>query len=101
MGEILFDAPAKEFGEALPVGNGRLGAMIHGGWTKEKIQLNQDSIWYGGPIDRINPDARGHLEKVRQLILAGKITEAQDLLRLTFSGTLRASVLTRPWGMWR
>lgn len=36
MGEILFDAPAKEFGEALPVGNGRLGAMIHGGWTKEK-----------------------------------------------------------------
>ena len=87
MSGIVFDAPAKEFGEALPIGNGRLGAMVYGGCREEKLQLNQDSVWYGGPMDRINPDARGHLEEVRQLILSDRIEEAQDLLCLAFSGT--------------
>lgn len=87
MSELSFDSPAGEFGEAFPIGNGRMGAMVYGGCDKEKIQLNQDSIWYGGPMDRINPDAREHLEEVRKLILDGKIAEAQDLLCLAFSGT--------------
>lgn len=87
MGELCFDAPAKSFGEALPIGNGRLGAMVYGGCRGETIQLNQDSIWYGAPVDRINPDARGHLDEVRKLILSGEIGKAQELMRFAFSGT--------------
>lgn len=87
MGMIWFDKPSEEWSEALPIGNGRLGAMIYGGVQKEILQLNQDSIWYGGPIDRINPDAKDNLEQVRSLILEEKISEAEQLLRYTFSGT--------------
>ena len=87
MGIIWFDKPASAWEEALPIGNGRLGAMVHGGMDKEILQLNQDSIWYGGPVDRINPDARENLEEVRKLILSEKIPEAEQLLRYSFSGT--------------
>lgn len=87
MGMITFDSPGKVFGEALPIGNGRLGAMIYGGYDLERIQLNQDSIWYGAPIDRVNPDAGGRLEEVRTLILEGRIEEAEKLLCLAFAGT--------------
>ena len=86
MQRIWFDHPARKWEEALPIGNGRLGAMIFGGIEGERIALNQDSIWYGGPMDRVNPDAREHLDEVRSLLLRGKIPEAEDLLRLAFSG---------------
>ena len=87
MRKIWFDHSARKWEEALPIGNGRLGAMIFGGIEGERIALNQDSIWYGGPIDRINPNAREHLGEVRSLLLEGKIPEAEELLRLAFSGT--------------
>lgn len=87
MGIIWFDKPTDEWSQALPIGNGRLGAMVHGGIEREILQLNQDSIWYGGPIDRINPEAKNHLEEVRGLILEGKIPEAERLLSYSFSGT--------------
>ena len=93
---ILFHKAADSFSEALPVGNGKLGAMIYGGTETETVLLNQDSIWYGAPVDRINPDARGNLEKVRSLILSGNITEAEDLLRCAFSGTPQSQ---RPYQM--
>lgn len=98
MGELYFDAPAKSFSEALPIGNGRLGAMVYGGCRGETIQLNQDSIWYGAPIDRINPDAKGHLGEVRELILSGRIGEAQELLRFAFSGTPQSERPYQPLG---
>lgn len=72
---------------ALPVGNGKLGAMVFGNKDYEKLQLNEDSLWYGGPQERINQDARPNLEKVRRLILDGRIPEAQELLLHAFSGT--------------
>lgn len=87
MGKIWFDHTAGKWEEALPIGNGRLGAMIFGGIQRERIALNQDSIWYGGPIDRVNPDAKAHLEEVRSLLLEGKISEAEEVLCLAFSGT--------------
>ncbi len=87
METIFFDHPAARWEEALPIGNGRLGAMVFGGIRRERLSLNQDSIWYGGPVDRVNPDAKGHLEEVRRLLLAGKIPEAEKLLCLAFSGT--------------
>ena len=79
--------PAVKWGEAYPIGNGRLGGMVFGQIDVEQIQLNEDSIWSGGPQNRINPDARGNLSKVRNLISNGKIPQAEELLRTAFSGT--------------
>ena len=98
MGTLWFAHPAKKWEEGLPVGNGRLGAMILGGQNRERIALNQDSIWYGGPVDRVNPDARAHLKQVRQLLLDGRIPEAEDLLRFSFSGTPQSQRPYQPLG---
>ena len=54
---LWYRQPAKEWVEALPVGNGRLGAMVFGGINQERIQLNEDSVWSGQPIERENPEA--------------------------------------------
>lgn len=86
MDRLWYKEAAKSWEEALPIGNGKLGAMIFGGVKEEVLQLNEDSIWYGAPIDRNNPDAKGKLEKVRNLLLAGKISEAERLMTYAFSG---------------
>ncbi len=87
MKKLFYTKPAAEWNEALPIGNGRLGAMIFGNPARERLQLNEDSVWYGGPIDRVNPAAAEHLDQVRQLILEGRIPEAEKLLEFAFSGT--------------
>lgn len=88
---IWFDAPAKDWNEALPLGNGRLGAMVFGGSPKggilqEHIQLNEDSLWSGKHLDRNNPDCAGHLEEIRRLIRAGEIEQAQQLAVYAMTG---------------
>lgn len=83
---LWYAKPAKEWNEALPVGNGRLGAMIFGGVQAERLQLNEDSLWYGGPRDRNNPDALPNLPELRRLILQGKLKEAEELASLTLPG---------------
>ena len=85
--ELFFDAPAKDWNEALPIGNGRLGAMVFGGVKTELLKLNEDSMWYGGPMNRINPDARETVLKVRSLIREGKIADAERLASLGMAGT--------------
>lgn len=80
-----YTSPANDWNKALPIGNGRLGAMIFGGVTSEHIQFNEDSVWYGGPQKRINPDALPNLEKIRQLIFAGRIREAEQLTVRAFT----------------
>jgi len=87
MSSIIFDKEAEQFEEALPIGNGRLGAMVYGRVEKDLLQLNEDSIWYGGPMNRINPEAKKHLNEVRELIFQGAIPEAEEMLRYCFSGT--------------
>jgi len=72
--------------EALPLGNGRLGAMVFGGIETERLQLNEDSVWYGGPRDRNNPAAFENLETIRELIRDGKIREAEKLATVALSG---------------
>ncbi|MBR5973665.1 MAG: glycoside hydrolase family 95 protein [Clostridiales bacterium] len=84
---LFFDAPAKAWEEALPVGNGRLGGMVFGLPFTERIQLNEDSVWSGGPQDRNNPSASEYLPRIRKLIFEGKITEAQELCTFALSGT--------------
>ena len=83
---IEFDSPAAKWDEALPVGNGKLGGMIFADVATERIQLNEDSVWYGGRQDRNNPSAREKLPEIRSLILAGEIEKAQELCALALSG---------------
>lgn len=83
---LWYKEPAKDWNAALPIGNGRLGAMVFGGVFKEKLQLNEDSVWYGGPRDRNNPSAAQHLPRIRELIFAGRLQEAEELAKLALSG---------------
>lgn len=83
---LWYKKPAGDWNEALPIGNGRLGAMVFGRMEKETIQLNEDTVWYGGPRNRNNPDAKPNLPKIRELILAGRLKEAQELSALALTG---------------
>ena len=78
--KLWYDQPAKQWVEALPVGNGRLGAMIYGDPSKEIIQLNENTLWAGSPNRNDNPNAQAALPEVRKLIFEGKYKEAQDLV---------------------
>ncbi|MFS0838002.1 glycosyl hydrolase family 95 catalytic domain-containing protein [Paenibacillus sp. 1P03SA] len=77
--KLWYTRPAQAWTEALPVGSGRLGAMIYGRPAEELISLNEDSLWYGGPKDRTNPEAAAALPEVRRLLMEGRVTEAQEL----------------------
>ena len=68
-----------EWVRALPVGNGRLGAMVFGGVVNERLQLNEDTLWAGGPYNPVNPDAKDALPEVRRLIAAGEYAAAAKL----------------------
>lgn len=85
--KLWYQKPAERWCEALPVGNGRLGGMIFGNPANEMIQINEDSVWSGKKLDRINPDALKNLPKIRQMIRNGEIEEAQKLALFAFSGT--------------
>ncbi|HVY95188.1 MAG TPA: glycoside hydrolase N-terminal domain-containing protein, partial [Bryobacteraceae bacterium] len=61
-------AATAEWDKALPVGNGRLGAMVFGGVVNERLQLNEDTLYAGGPYDNVNPDAKAALPEVRKLL---------------------------------
>jgi len=83
---LWYKQPAGDWNEALPIGNGRLGGMVYGHVTNERIQLNEDSVWYGGPRDRNNPDALKHLPQIRELLSNGRLKEAEELAALAFTG---------------
>lgn len=83
---IWFNQPARTWEEALPIGNGTLGGMIFGKTQIERIQLNEDSLWYGGPMQRNNPQALESLSQIRNLIFDGKISEAEELAADTLVG---------------
>lgn len=76
---LRYDAPAKQWTEALPLGNGRIGATLFGGVREEHLQINEDTLWGGGPHDYTNPGAYAHLAELRALIFAGKVEEADEL----------------------
>jgi alpha-L-fucosidase 2 len=78
--KLWYDKPASNWNEALPIGNGRLGAMVYGDPANEKIQLNEETFWSGGPSRNDNPDALKALPEVRQLIFDGKYHEAEKMV---------------------
>lgn len=77
--KLFFNQPATKWPDSLPVGNGRLGACVFGNPSTERIQLNEESIWDGEPRDRNNPKAGAAVPKIRELLFAGKIAEAEAL----------------------
>ncbi|HTV39659.1 MAG TPA: glycoside hydrolase family 95 protein [Candidatus Sulfotelmatobacter sp.] len=82
---IWFDAPANNFTESSPMGNGRLGAMMFGGVNEERIVLNESSVWSGSPQDADRPDAYKTLPEIRRLLLEGKNPEAEALVNANFT----------------
>ena len=73
--KLWYDRPAQVWTEALPLGNGRLGAMVFGNPAAEQIQLNEATIWAGSPNNNPNPEALKAIPEIRQLVFAGKYEE--------------------------
>lgn len=81
---LQYDKPASNWNEALPIGNGRLGAMVFGNPKKEELQLNEETIWAGEPGNNVPKNTFGNIETIRKLIFDKKYKEAQDLSNETF-----------------
>lgn len=82
---VWFDAPAREFTQSLPLGSGRLGALVFGGVAEERIGLNESSLWSGSPQTADRPDASKYLPEIRRLLLEGKNVEAEKLTYAHFT----------------
>ena len=94
---LRFDHPAGlDWNSALPIGNGRLGAMVFGNFAEERIQINEDTVWSGGHRDRINPDALTALPEIRRLIAEGRMTEAEFLTQRCLGGIPDSQLLYQP-----
>ncbi len=89
--KLWYDKPAKVWNEALPIGNGRLGAMIFGDPANERIQLNEETFWSGGPSRNDNPNALKALPEIRQLIFDGKFHEAEKMVNQNMMTELHGS----------
>jgi alpha-L-fucosidase 2 len=87
--KIWFSKPAETWNDALPVGNGRLGAMVFGGIEHERLQLNEESVWTGQPRWDANPNALKTLPEVRKLLFDGKYREAEKLAQSGILGSFR------------
>lgn len=78
---LTYDRPAQYWVEALPLGNGRLGAMIFGGVTSEHVQFNEESLWSGFPRDHTNSVAKSYLSRVREAVMGGNYDQADRLVK--------------------
>ena len=95
---LWYTSPAGEWTDALPLGNGRLGAMVFGGVTRDELQLNEDTLWSGGPYQPANPDAPAHLKAVREAIFSGRYAEAQALANAHLMGRPYLQMSYQPAG---
>jgi len=84
---LWYRQPARDWNEALPVGNGRLGAMVFGEPAAELIRLNEETLWAGCPINNNNPEALGNLPAVRRALFDGEVEAASALAEKTMLGT--------------
>ncbi len=84
---LWYAQPATRWEQALPVGNGRLGAMVHGGLREERLQLNENSVWSGQPYLTPRPEVRQNLPEARRLLFEGRYAEAEALVQRTMTTT--------------
>lgn len=95
---LWYRKPAHRWVEALPIGNGRIGAMVFGGISNERLQLNEDTLWTGGPYRPVNPQARSALPEVRRLIFEGRYAEAEALADARLMARPLAQMSYQPLG---
>lgn len=95
--KLWYNQPAKQWTDALPLGNGRIGAMVFGGVNQEHIQFNEESLWTGSPRDYNMPDGAKYLNEIRQLLFAGKQSEAEALAAKHFMGLKSKEEERAPW----
>ncbi len=95
---LWYDEPASAWTEALPIGNGRLAAMVYGGTEKETIQFNEETLWSGQPHDYAHPGAYNYLKKIRELLWAGKQREAEELANQHFMSQPFGQLCYQPFG---
>ena len=95
---LRYDAPAKRWTDANPIGNGRLGAMIFGRTGEDLIQLNEDTIWAGTPHDYAHKGAVKHLPTIRKLLLEGKQRDAERLAMKEFMSVPLRQMPYQPLG---
>lgn len=96
--KLWYNKPAGQWTEALPVGNGRLGAMVFGGASEARYQLNEDSLWCGGPHDYAHDGAAEYLPEIRRLLFEGKQREAEQLAMQRFMSVPLGQVPYQPFG---
>ncbi|KXK63847.1 cellulose-binding protein [Micromonospora rosaria] len=92
------EAAGTDWLRALPIGNGRLGAMVFGNADTERLQLNEDTVWAGGPHDASNPRGAGALAEIRRLVFANQWTQAQNLINRNMLGTPVGQLAYQPVG---
>lgn len=85
--QLWYNSPAKQWTDALPIGNGRLGAMVFGKYDHERIQLNEESVWAGSKINNNNPRASAHLPQIQAALFKGAYKDALDLSTQYLVGT--------------
>lgn len=95
---LFFDEPAAQWEHALPVGNGRLGAMVFGGTEQERIQFNEETLWSGGPYDPVVEGAHEGLPEIRRLLFAGEYAKAHDLFGRSMMGVPYEQMKYQPMG---
>ncbi|CCH17093.1 glycosyl hydrolase family 95 catalytic domain-containing protein [Micromonospora lupini] len=96
---LWYDEPAgTDWLRALPIGNGRLGAMVFGNVDTERLQLNEDTIWAGGPYDSANTRGAANLAEIRRRVFADQWTQAQDLINQTMMGNPGGQLAYQPVG---
>ncbi|MDA1028539.1 MAG: glycoside hydrolase family 95 protein [Bacteroidetes bacterium] len=96
--KLHFDKPAAEWNHALPVGNGRLGAMVFGGLAKDRIQFNEETLWSGGPYDPVVENAHEGLPEIQRLMFEGEFAKAHDLFGRTMMGKPYEMMKYQPMG---
>ncbi|WP_255501926.1 glycoside hydrolase N-terminal domain-containing protein [Olivibacter sp. SDN3] len=94
---LWYTEPAAEWTEALPIGNGKLGAMVFGGIEQDRIQFNEESLWTGTPRDYNKKGAHQYLQKIRSLLFEGKQAAAEKLAGEHFMGTKSIADERKPW----
>lgn len=95
---LWYRQPAERWMEALPIGNGRLGAMVFGGVQHDRLQLNEETLWSGHPYDPTHDDAAPALGEVRRLLFEGQINSAQELTDSALMGRPRCLQSYKPLG---
>ncbi|MEK7675245.1 MAG: glycoside hydrolase family 95 protein [Verrucomicrobiota bacterium] len=96
--KLWYTQPAAKWDEALPIGNGRLGAMVFGSLSNERLQFNEDTLWTGQPHEYHHDGALKHLPAIRRLLAEGKQRQAQDLAMNEFMSVPMRQKAYQPFG---